>query len=314
MKTSLISPVLNEEKNIKKFLNSIIKQTVRPDEVLIVDGGSKDKTYQILKKYSKKYKWIKIYKKIGFNISQGRNYTIKKSKGDIIFTCDSGTRLEKNWVKKILKGFEKNADVVFGMWNIEPSNIVEKFLVSRTPNWNKINPNKFIPSNRQVAFKKNVWKKVGGFPEHLKRADDNWFHLRAHNLGFKYYFVQDAKVSWILERNLKKMLKLAFLDSKTEGFSFMFVERKIYILEFLLLFLGIALVLLGIFVDLKILLYSIGLGLIFSIFIGGYIPYTKFKDVKLLFVGPFLTMMLYFAHVFGVLTGIFQRIYKKTEN
>ena len=314
MKTSLISPVLNEEKNIKQFLNSILIQTVRPDEVLIVDGGSKDNTYKILKKYSKKHKWIKIYKKIGFNISQGRNYAIKKSKGDIIFTCDSGTKLEKNWVKKILNGFKKNADVVFGTWGIEPSNIIEKFLVWRTPNWGKINPDKFIPSNRQVAFKKHVWEKVRGFPEHLTRADDNWFHLRAHDLGFKYHFVKNAKVSWILERNLSKMLKLAFLDSKTEGFSFMFIERRIYILEFLLLLLGINIILLGIFINLDILIYSIILGITFSIFIGGCIPYTKFKDIKLFFVGPFLTVLLYFAHVFGVLTGIFQRAYKKIEN
>ena len=314
MKTSLISPVLNEEKNIKKFLDSILKQTTKPDEVLIIDGGSKDKTYEILEEYSRKYKWIKAYKKIGFNISQGRNYTIKKSKGDVIFTGDSSTKFEKDWIKKILKGFEKNADVVFGIWSIEPSNIVEEFLVSRTPDWNKINPKEFIPSNRQVAFKKEVWKKVGGFPEHLKRADDNWFHLRAHKLGFKYHFVKDAKVSWILERNLRRMLKLAFLDSKTEGFSFMFIERRIYILEFLLLLLGINIILLGIFINLDILIYSIILGITFSIFIGGCIPYTKFKDIKLFFVGPFLTVLLYFAHVFGVLTGIFQRAYKKIEN
>lgn len=314
MKVSLISTVLNEEKNIRTFLDSIIKQTRKPDEVIVVDGGSKDKTYEILKKYSKKHKWIKIYKKIGFNISQGRNYAIKKSQGSIIFTSDSSTEFEKDWIKKILDGFKENVDIVFGRWYIEPSNIVEKFLVSRTPNWDKINPDKFIPSNRQVAFKRYVWEKVGGFPEHLKRADDNWFHLRAHSLGFKYYFVKNAKVSWILERNLRKMVKLAFLDSKTEGFSFMFIKRKIYLLEFLLLFLGIALILLGIFVQLEILIYSIILGLIFSTFIGGYIPYTKFKETELFFAGPFLTVLLYFAHVFGVLTGMFQRTYKKIED
>ena len=314
MRISLISTVLNEEKNIKKFLDSIISQTKKPDEIIIVDGGSKDKTYEILKEYSKKYKWIKVYQKKGFNISQGRNYAVKKSKGDIIFTSDSSTKFEKDWNKKILKGFEKSADVVFGRWHVEPQNIIEKFLVSRIPEWDKIDPDRFIPSNRQVAFKRKVWEKVGGFPEHLKRADDNWFHLKAHSLGFKYYFVRDADVSWILNRNLKNMLKLAFQDSKTEGFSFIFTERKIYIAEIFLLFLGLAIILLGIFVDLTILIYSIIAGWIVSIIIGGYLPYTKTKDIRIFFVGPFLTILLYFAHVFGVLTGIIQRMYKKTED
>ena len=73
-------------------------------------------------------------------------------------------------------------------------------------------------------------------------------------------------------------------------------------------------VLLGIFVQSEILIYLIILGFVFSIFVGGYIPYIKFKETKLFFVGPFLTVLLYFAHVSGVLTGMFQRIYKKTED
>lgn len=313
MKTSLICPVLNEEKNIKKFLDSIIKQTIKPCEVLIVDGGSKDKTFEILKKYSKKYKWIKAYKKIGYNIAQGRNYAISKSKGDIIFTGDSSTEFEKDWIEKILEEFEKGGEVVFGKWHIKPLNIVERFLVSRTPDWEKINPEKFIPSNRQVAFKRSVWEAVGGFPEHIIRADDNWFHLRAHKEGFKYYFAKKANVWWFLERDLKKMLKLAFQDSKTEGFSFMFVKRKIYFAEFLVLFAIFLGIFSGILFDLRILIYLISLGLLSSIFLGGYLPYRKTKDPELFLIGPSLTILLYFSHVFGVLSGIFQKIYRNTE-
>ena len=141
-KISIISTVRNEEKNIKKFIDSIIKQTKRPDELIIVDDGSRDKTYEILNEYSKKYSWIKSYQLIGANIAKGRNFAINKSTGDIIFTSDCSTVFEKDWIRKIINGFDKNTDVVFGTYFVIPKTLVEKFLVSRLPNWNKINQNK----------------------------------------------------------------------------------------------------------------------------------------------------------------------------
>jgi len=312
-KVSIISTVMNEERNIKKFLNSVIKQTKKPDEIVIVDGGSKDKTYKILKEYSKKYPWIKAYQLIGANISQGRNYAINKSNGEIIFTSDCSTIFEKDWIKKILKGFDERTDIVFGKYFVKPKTLIEKFLISRLPNWDKINPDKFLPSNRHVAFRRIVWKKVGGFPEHIRRADDNWFHEKAHSLGFKYKFIKDAAVEWLLDRNLKNTLRLAFLDSKTEGFTLIFLKRKIYWAELFALAIGIASVFLGIFVNIKILKWFVLLGLIFLILFGGLRTYIKTKSIGAGLIGLVLTPLLYFAHVSGVLVGMIQRIYRRTE-
>lgn len=312
-KISMISTVKNEEKNIIKFVNSVITQTKRPDDLIIVDGGSKDKTYEILKNYSKKYPWIKVYQLIGANIAKGRNFAIKKSKGEIIFTSDCSTIFEKNWIKKISQGFDEKIDVVFGKYFVKPKTLVEKFLVSRLPDWNRINQNKFLPSNRHVAFKKSVWEKVGGFPEHIRRADDNWFHEKAHSFNFKYKFIKEATVEWLLDRTLKTTLRLAFLDSKTEGFTFMFIRRKIHFAELSLLMVGVALILLGVFVNIDILIYSILIGLIFWILIAGIGTWIKTKNIGVGFAGLILMPLLYLAHVFGVIVGIMQRIYRRKE-
>ena len=105
MKVSLITTVLNEEHTLEEFLNSVINQTKHPDEFVIVDGGSTDKTYGILKKYAKKYKWIKIFQVKGASIGKGRNYAIKKTKNEIIACTDAGCILDKNWLKEITKPF-----------------------------------------------------------------------------------------------------------------------------------------------------------------------------------------------------------------
>ena len=99
MKSSFIATVFNEEKNIESFLDSLLNQTEKPNEIVIVDGGSKDKTYEILKEYSKKNKLIKVYQEKGSNIARGRNIAISKAKEDIILVSDAGCILDKDWIR-----------------------------------------------------------------------------------------------------------------------------------------------------------------------------------------------------------------------
>ena len=85
-KVTLITTVKNEEISIGKFLDSILRQTKRPDEIIIVDAHSNDKTPEIIQKLKVKvqnYKLkFKTFRKKG-NRSLGRNLAISKSSNDI---------------------------------------------------------------------------------------------------------------------------------------------------------------------------------------------------------------------------------------
>lgn len=209
-KISFIATVFNEEKNIKKFLESILNQTKKPDEIIIVDGGSKDKTYKILKEYSKRNKKIRVIQKEGANIAKGRNLAISKAKGEIIFVSDAGCVINKDWIKETLKFFPE-ADVVVGNYKAIVKNNFEYFqskIVIKEVN----RPSRM--SSRNIAFKKICWKIVGGYPENFLTGEDTAFNLRLRKKGFKIKVNPNKLVTWEMRSNLIQFLRQFYLYGK----------------------------------------------------------------------------------------------------
>lgn len=110
MKISVIIPAYNEEKYIAKTLESLMKQSVIPDEIIVVDNNSKDKTASIAKEFGAK---VVSEKKQG--MIHARNKGFDSAKYELIARCDSDVILPPNWIKKILKNFEtRDIDALSG--------------------------------------------------------------------------------------------------------------------------------------------------------------------------------------------------------
>jgi len=208
MKISLITTVKNEIENIEEFLRSIIEQTKKPDEFIIVDGGSTDGTYEILKKYAKKYKWIRVFQVNKASIGKGRNFAIEKAKNEIIACSDAGCILDKNWLENIIKPFRNSkVDVVVGIYKPYYTNDFEYFQgLIVVPDPENIFMSPFRMSSRSIAFKKSVWKKVGGYPD-LTTGEDTEFNLKLMKSNCKFAFAKDAIVYWKMRKSLKEFVK-----------------------------------------------------------------------------------------------------------
>ena len=252
IKVSLICTLKNEESSIKEFLDSILSQSRLPDEVVIVDGGSTDRTVEIINSvinsYIGKCGPIKLIVKKGAIRAEGRNIAIKNTEYNIIASTDAGCRLDKDWLENLIKPFEDDAsvDVVSGWYEADERTEFEKCVAELTyPKLKMVlkNPDKFLPSSRSVAFKKKCWEKVGGYPEQLYDNEDTVFDLNLKKTGCKFTFAPHAVVYWRVRSNSKDVFKQYYLYAKGDGRAGIFVRKYlkhnlIYLLGFTLLLLG----------------------------------------------------------------------------
>jgi len=225
MKISFVATVFNEEESIGGFIESLFKQTKMPDEIIIVDGGSSDKTLSILSGFTSEesrslprhHPRCRVITRQALTIAQARNYGIGKAIGDIIAMSDAGCILHKDWLEKITKPFEKkNADIVAGFYRMTGSTPLQKALavfLGIPPK--RFDQNKFLPSARSMAFKKSLWERIGGFNEQLERAgEDTLFNYRAIKHGAKFARAKDALVDWEIPKGLWAGIKKFYVYAK----------------------------------------------------------------------------------------------------
>ncbi len=310
MTISFVATVFNEEKTIAKLLESLILQSRLSDEIIIVDGGSTDKTKEIILKFIKYYKdkAIRLLIKKG-NRSIGRNEGIKNAKGDIILSSDAGCILDKNWIRNIITPFsDPNVDVVAGYYKGLPKSVFQKCLIPYVlvmPD--KVNPKHFLPASRTMAFRKKIWEKVGGFPKEYSHNEDYVFAKKLQAINACTIFAGDAIVYWMPRKNLSEVFvmffRFAFGDAQAEIF-----RPKVY-LVFARYIVGFGLV--GLYVGVHTMkLFVTLILLVFAYLVWSVMKNYKYvRDWKAIVILPIIQITADVAVMSGVLTAFHQKIW-----
>lgn len=108
-KISIVIPSYNEKKNISRCLDSVLNQTFTDFEVICVDDGSSDGTFDIIKNYSKKDSRIIPLKNPGKGVSSARNFGIENSSGDYIGFVDSDDFIQPQMYEFLYKAVTENS-------------------------------------------------------------------------------------------------------------------------------------------------------------------------------------------------------------
>lgn len=167
---SIIIPSYNEEKYIQKCLDSLLNQTYKKREIILVDDGSNDRTLEIAKKFplvllSQKHKGPGL----------ARNYGASKAKGEILVFADSDMIYEKDYIKRLIAPILKGSTV--GTFNKE-------LIANKNNIWSRcwsINSD-LKPGERDLgndkelnifrAIKKDLFDKISGFNPNFGYYDD----------------------------------------------------------------------------------------------------------------------------------------------
>lgn len=216
MNISLIIPVKNEEKTIGPLLDSIMAQTLLPEEIVIADGGSADNTVGVIEDYIKKEFPIKLVRTTGAFPGKGRNLAIEASANELIAMTDAGITLDNNWLEELAQMFSADPDLKVAYGSYEPvtnSLFKECFAlialsapVSLGGRWTRTY---FVASS---MIKKEVWRSVGGFPD-LRAAEDKIFMERIKRKHFKTTLNPKAIVYWNLPGDFLQAFKKVSLYS-----------------------------------------------------------------------------------------------------
>ena len=228
MKVSVVATVLNEVHTIERLLDSLVRQSRLPDEIIILDGGSTDGTVEYLRRRRKQEALLRVLVFSGLNIAAGRNKAIEASRCELIACIDAGAWATENWLSELLLAFERDpsVDVVAGSFRADPANEFETALGATTlPVPEEVEPEKFLPSSRSVAFKKSAWRSAGGYPEWIDYCEDLIFDLELKRQGFRFAYAREAEVRFRPRPSVGAYFRQYYLYARGDGKADLWYKR-----------------------------------------------------------------------------------------
>jgi glycosyltransferase involved in cell wall biosynthesis len=194
VKVSVIIPTFNEEKNISACINSMLSQSEKNVEILIVDDGSTDQTSLILDELQRNNSELRLLKQHHQGPAKARNLAAKQALGEILVFMDADMTFDKNFIKELISPIIRNEtkgtfskEELVGNW---------ENVWSRCWNYNQNLPaQKMIPEDypdQGLDFRavlKSEFLKVGGFDD--TGYTDTWSLWK--KLGYKPQAVKGAK-------------------------------------------------------------------------------------------------------------------------
>ena len=175
---SVIIPAYNAEKFIERTLNSVLSQTYKNIEVLVVDDGSQDRTAEIIKSIAAQDQRVILLQQPNSGVAAARNLAIQKSKGELIAPIDADdiwyTQNIEKQVQCILKS-ESSVGLVYS-WSIdidEADSLTGEFRASRIEGevYTTLLCHDFIANASSVLIRRSCFDKVGGYDRSLKEQN-----------------------------------------------------------------------------------------------------------------------------------------------
>ena len=219
LNVSLYIPVYNGESTIESVLKSVIKLSPGPDEIIVVNDGSSDKTKNILEKYINQIKIINNSSNMGLGYS--RNRGVSESKNEDIASLDADVEVDSNWLNDLFEIKEKFGSAISG------GKLREKYKDrSIYDHWRHVHATQNSFGEKDIEnlgkplagsntlLSKSAWKKVGGYDNQYKtNGEDATFCQKLLSSNYKISYSAKAISYHLRTDNLRSLA-----DSSRRGY------------------------------------------------------------------------------------------------
>lgn len=230
VETSVIIPVLNEEKNIDRLLETIQHQTYPQDkyEIIFVDGGSQDKTIESIKNHHE-FNNIRVIDNPQKTAQYAMNRGIDQANGEYIIRLDAHSFYCENYFEELIETLKKNKEIgnVGGIWHVEGDNTLAKAYAKVLSTFFGVGSSDFRISDEEKyvntvpfgAFRKDELIKIGKYDERLERNEDFELNLRYLRNGYKVLLKPNLVIRYKCRNTLSSIIKHEISDGKWNSIS-----------------------------------------------------------------------------------------------
>jgi glycosyltransferase involved in cell wall biosynthesis len=318
-KVSIICPILNEEKYMRFFLESILHQTLKIDyEVILIDGISTDRTREIVHDYLLKYPNLSLLDNPCRFTPHALNIGIDNCKGDMVVRVDAHSIYPSNYLETLIEASIKlNADNVGCIVNTLPSTNSKKckaiaYVISHPfgvgNSYFRIGTSEIrkVDTVPFGCFKKSLFDTIGHFDEELLVNQDDEFNSRILKNGGQIYLLPNISVDYFARDSIRKTMKMFYQYGLYKPLVNLKIGRRTSTRQlFPMLFLvGLCIGPLSMFIDTKIFyLYIFIINLYF--FIGIFFSLNTFEKIKegvVLFM-PLIFFLVHISYGYGYIFG-----------
>lgn len=228
---ALVMPVRNEETVVHRTLDAVFASSRLPDEIVIADGMSTDRTVERIKTYQGRHVPVHVVQNPTIYSGGGRNRAIASTACEVILLADFGNIIEPDWIAAMVRPFEEAVDVdmVAGMMRplvttdfehcMAAIHYHDEYMLTRysAAKRDSLLPTEIAPGANSLAIDRGVWERVGGFPEWLHRAQDKLFSRKAYCLGARVHVAWNACIAHHMRSTSRQVFKQLFSYGRGTG-------------------------------------------------------------------------------------------------
>ena len=208
---SVVVPVRNEEDSIRALLEGLLSQTLPPDEIVITDGGSVDQTRAIIEEFIQRGAPVRLLTDNDSLPGRSRNIGVRNARNNWIAFIDAGIRPTTDWLQALADKVinQPDAEVVYGSYEPITDSFFEECAAiayippPATTDEGPVRPYSIV----SALMPRKAWEQAGGFPEHLRSAEDLLFMNRVEAAGFRIVRAPAAVVHWSIQPGLWKTFR-----------------------------------------------------------------------------------------------------------